>query len=155
MKHVTLLFIRQGDKILLAMKKRGFGAGKWNGVGGKVQEGETYKAACVRECEEEIGITPDHPVRVGHIRFFDPRDPSFEHDAHIFVALSYTGGEPRESDEMRPEWFGVDKIPYDDMWPVDHLWLPHLLNGELFEGTVTTTEDKVAEHHIQVLEKLD
>lgn len=154
MKHVTILFIRQGDQILLAMKKRGFGAGKWNGVGGKVQEGESYKAAAVRECAEEIGLTPHHPVRVGHIRFFDPRDPAFEHDAHIFVALSYDG-EPRESDEMRPQWFHVDEIPYDDMWPADRHWMPHLINGELFEGIITATETEVTEHHIQVLESLD
>jgi 8-oxo-dGTP diphosphatase len=154
MKHVTLLFIRQGNQILLAMKKRGHGAGKWNGVGGKVEEGESYRAAAVRECQEEIGVAPIAPLRVGHIRFFDPDDPSFEHDCYIFVALDWDG-EPRETDEMRPQWFDINKLPYQDMWPDDELWLPHLLNGELFEGTITANQTEVTEHHIQVLEKLE
>jgi 8-oxo-dGTP pyrophosphatase MutT (NUDIX family) len=54
----TLLFLITEDKILLAMKKRGFGTGKWNGVGGKIESGESLEAALVRECQEEIGVTP-------------------------------------------------------------------------------------------------
>lgn len=150
----TLLFLRQGDKILLAYKKRGFGAGKWNGIGGKVEEGESLKAAAVRECQEEIGVIPEGPIRVGRIRFFDQTDPSFESDCNIFVSLAWEG-EPRETDEMRPQWFDIKDIPYDQMWPVDKYWYPHLLNGELFQGTATGTETELAEHHIQVLEKLD
>ncbi|HET8669978.1 MAG TPA: NUDIX domain-containing protein, partial [Candidatus Saccharimonadales bacterium] len=43
---------------LLAMKKRGFGINKWNGVGGKVDEDETIEQAAIRECQEEITVTP-------------------------------------------------------------------------------------------------
>lgn len=150
-----MLFIRQGDKILLGYKKRGFGKGKWNGVGGKVEEGESLRAAVVRECEEEIGIMPHGPVRLGHIRFFNPDDATFEHDCHIFVALDWDGGEPQETEEMRPQWFDIRDIPYDKMWPDEKIWLPHLLNGEFFEGTATVTETEVTEHHIQVVEALD
>lgn len=151
--QVTTLFLRRGDQILLAYKKRGFGKDFWNGVGGKVEEGESLRAATVRECQEEIGVMPSAPVRVGHIRFFNPHDPSFEHDCHIFVALAWDG-EPRETDEMRPQWFSVKDIPYKNMWPDQELWLPYVLNGELFEGTATVTTTEVTEHHIQVLEKL-
>ena len=54
MKHVTLLFLLTDDQILLAMKKRGFGMGRWNGVGGKIEPGETIEEATARECREEI-----------------------------------------------------------------------------------------------------
>src|SRR4051812_23340605 len=59
MRNVTLCLLIKGDEVLLAMKKRGFGAGKWNGIGGKVNEGESIEAAAVREAEEEIGVKID------------------------------------------------------------------------------------------------
>ena len=47
-KDYTLLFVRKDDEILLGMKKRGFGTGKWNGFGGKIEAGETIEQAAVR-----------------------------------------------------------------------------------------------------------
>jgi len=51
-KHLTLLFLIKEDQILLAMKKRGFGMGRFNGVGGKIEPGETIEQAMIRECQE-------------------------------------------------------------------------------------------------------
>ena len=61
MKHVTLLFLIKDDsqEILLAMKKRGFGEGKFNCTGGKIEEGETIPQAAIREAKEEIGVDID------------------------------------------------------------------------------------------------
>jgi len=56
--ELTLLFLIKDDQILLAMKKRGFGAGRFNGVGGKVEPGETIEQALIRESQEEINVTP-------------------------------------------------------------------------------------------------
>ena len=50
----TVVFLIRENQVLLAMKKRGFGEGKWNGVGGKLDPGETVEQALVRECQEEI-----------------------------------------------------------------------------------------------------
>ncbi len=61
MKNTTLLFLVKKDadtitEICLAMKKRGFGTGRFNGTGGKLQEGETIEDACMRETKEEIDV---------------------------------------------------------------------------------------------------
>ncbi len=56
--ETTLLLLRKGNQILLAMKKRGFGAGKFNGVGGKLEENETLEDAMLRETKEEIDVIP-------------------------------------------------------------------------------------------------
>ena len=57
MRQCTLVFVFNPKKqILLAMKKRGFGEGKWNGAGGKVETGETIIQAASRELGEETGI---------------------------------------------------------------------------------------------------
>lgn len=57
-KVTTLLFLVRDDEILLAMKKRGFGANRYNGVGGKLDPGETVEQTLVRESEEEISVKP-------------------------------------------------------------------------------------------------
>ena len=72
MKLVTLCLLVKDDKVLLAMKKRGFGMGKWNGVGGKVEDGETIEMAAARETGEEIGVAVETAgmKNIGNITFF-------------------------------------------------------------------------------------
>ena len=151
MKHVTLLFLRRDGQILLAMKKRGFGVGKWNGAGGKVNPGESYEQAAIRECQEEVGVTPDVLRKVGELHFFDL--PDVEHYCHIYTTAEWEG-EPRESEEMRPQWFDDTSIPFDDMWPDDRLWIPLMLDDKLFKGTVTVENDTLQTHDIQEVNSL-
>jgi len=54
--QLTLCLIHQHQKVLLGMKKRGFGKGRWNGFGGKVAEGESIEEGTQREVQEECGI---------------------------------------------------------------------------------------------------
>jgi 8-oxo-dGTP pyrophosphatase MutT (NUDIX family) len=135
MKIATTFLCRDGE-ILLAMKKRGFGVGKWNGTGGKVEPSETVLAAAIRECQEEIGVTPTDPELVGRLKFLDKSEPNFCHDCRIFVASAWDG-EPVETEEMRPQWFAINQIPYKNMWSDDILWLPLLLHDKQFQGSVT------------------
>jgi len=154
MKQVTLLFLIRDNEILLAMKKRRYGAGKWNGVGGKVDPGESAKDAIIRECQEEIGVTPLNLKPVGRLKFYERDDPNFGHDCHIFIATEWQG-KPVETEEMRPQWFNIKDIPYKQMWPDDELWLPIMLEGELFEGTVTTDgNSELVSYDINVVHKL-
>ena len=73
MKTTTLCFLVKEGEVLLAMKKRGFGVGKWNGVGGKVKEGEDVFLSAVREIKEEIGVDVEPAessgCRITQIRF--------------------------------------------------------------------------------------
>ena len=48
MLETTLCLLKKDNRILLAMKKRGFGEGKYNGVGGKIENGETPEEAMIR-----------------------------------------------------------------------------------------------------------
>lgn len=150
MKHVTLVFLRRegaaGSEILLAMKKVRFGAGKWNGAGGKVEPGETYEQAAIRECQEEVGVTPRGLQKAGELHFYDL--PDVEHYCHIYTATEWDGT-PSESEEMRPQWFPLADIPYDQMWPDDRQWLPLLLAGKHFKGTVVIENDAVKQNTIQ------
>jgi 8-oxo-dGTP pyrophosphatase MutT (NUDIX family) len=127
MKELTLLFLLKDNHVLLAMKKRGFGAGRWNGVGGKIEPGETTVEAAIRECSEEIGVTPQKLIKVAHHTFTLPGNVVLP--VHTFIAHQWQG-EPTESEEMSPSWFAFNNIPYDNMWDDDRHWLPQILAGK-------------------------
>jgi ADP-ribose pyrophosphatase YjhB (NUDIX family) len=141
-RQVTLLFLRRDDEILLAMKKRGFGVGKWNGVGGKVQEGESVIAAAIREAHEEIGvrILERHLQRVANIDFTFEEKPEWSIHCHTFITHVWEG-HPIESEEMAPQWFHLEQIPFHAMWVDDAHWLPLVLAGKRLQGAFHFTND--------------
>ncbi|GIL98610.1 hypothetical protein Vretimale_3957 [Volvox reticuliferus] len=127
-----LVVINDGSRVLLGLKKRGFGAGFYNGFGGKVEPGETVQEAAQRELAEEACITAEHMKEAGVLVFiFDDQLQPWE--VHVFTANSYVG-EPAETDEMLPIWFAHAEIPYDAMWADDVTWYPYLLRQEYFRG---------------------
>lgn len=128
----NLLFLIRDGEILLAMKKRGTGMGKWNGVGGKVVDGETVEAATVRECQEEIGVTPLALEKVAELDFQIPSQ-DFHNYTHVYFCRDWKG-EPVETEEMAPTWFALGSIPYQAMWLDDQHWLPRVLQGERLRG---------------------
>ncbi|MCH7883186.1 8-oxo-dGTP diphosphatase [Patescibacteria group bacterium] len=152
-KVLTLCLIYQHPNILLGMKKRGFGEGRWNGFGGKVQEGEAIEEAAKREIQEEAGIMPHKIERVGILDFEFKGDPEIL-EVHIFRGHDFDG-EPKESDEMRPQWFHVDELPFDTMWPDDKHWFPLFLAGKKFRGKILfENSDKILNLHLSEVEKI-
>jgi 8-oxo-dGTP pyrophosphatase MutT (NUDIX family) len=154
-KTLSLLFLRRDNDILLAMKKRGFGEGRWNGVGGKVEPSETIESAMIRETKEEIGVTPITYEKVGDIRFdeFFKGEPTLMH-VHIFTATKWEG-EPAESEEMKPEWFKIDKVPYNEMWSDDPYWLPQVLEGKKISADFKLDElDAIISHTVEEVDSL-
>ncbi len=156
MRQATLCLLLKDDQILLAMKKRGFGVGRWNGVGGKVDESADKSVLdnILREAKEEIGVDLINLEKVGLFHFSFPHKPEWDQDVHVFVAREWKG-EPTETEEMKPQWFNQDKIPYDQMWEDDTLWLPRVLKGEKLEAEFVFAEgDKIISHNIKVVESI-
>ncbi len=142
---LTLALVREDGRILLGRKKRGFGVGKWNGFGGKVEAGESLEDAARRELHEEAGIEVDEMLSVGRLSFtFETDDP--ELDVHVFEGRSVSG-DPRESDEMAPAWFSESDIPFDEMWADDRHWLPLVLAGKRFAGSFHFADHETILHH--------
>ncbi len=131
-KIQTLCLIYKHPQILLGMKKRGFGVGKWNGYGGKPQGDETVEEAIKRELTEEAGINVLDIDKVGLMEFYYGDDEDYL-EVHIFKSYDFEG-EIVESEEMKPEWFHIDDLPFDSMWPDDRHWMPLFLAGKRFKG---------------------
>ena len=129
--RATLCFVVHDGKILLILKKRGLGAGKVNGPGGRIEQGETAEAAAIRETREELDVTPANLSQRGELSF-QFADGYSLHCA-VFMASEFSGVAV-ETDEAVPLWTAVSEIPYDSMWEDDRHWLPGMLEGKCFRG---------------------
>lgn len=152
MKRIlTLCIIYQNEKVLLGMKKRGFGVGKWNGFGGHIEDDETIEKAAMREVFEEAGLKVKSLEKMGVITFeFQDGHQSFE--VHIFRSKDFEG-EITESGEMKPEWFNADNLPLDNMWTADAYWLPIMLKGKKFKGEFIYDRPSTADHSSRIIKE--
>ncbi len=151
-KILTLCLIVKDTRILLGMKKRGFGEGRWNGFGGKLEQGETIDAAARREVQEESGITVTTMNEVGVLDFEFQSDPTKLMEVHVFKVTEFSG-EAIETEEMKPQWFEKNEIPYSQMWSDDEHWLPLLLAGKKFKGTFLFDRPSDATYSAKIISK--
>jgi 8-oxo-dGTP diphosphatase len=143
--HCTLVFVLRGDEVLLIRKKRGLGAGKINGPGGRLEPGETPLECAIREVQEELCITPTDVEARGELAF--QFTDGYSLNAHVFIAHGYEG-EPAETDEAAPLWTPISSMPYSEMWADDELWFPLLLAGTPFRGRFLFDGDQMLTQEI-------
>lgn len=145
-ERATLCFVIRGGKILLILKKRGLGAGKINGPGGRIEPGESAHAAAIRETQEELGVTPLGVEQRGelHFHFTD----GYALHCTVFVATDCLG-EAVETDEAVPRWTPLASIPYHDMWADDIHWLPGVIAGKSFRAYFHFDGDKMLTNDVK------
>lgn len=145
-ERATLLFVIRGGQILLIRKKRGLGAGKINGPGGRLEPGETPLEAAVRETREELGIEAVSPALRGelHFQFVD----GYSLHCSVFTAPDCEG-EAIETPEAIPLWTPLEAIPYHEMWEDDARWLPGMLAGRSFRGYFQFEHEKMLSHDVK------
>ncbi|MBS0658745.1 MAG: 8-oxo-dGTP diphosphatase [Verrucomicrobia bacterium] len=150
--RASLCYIVEHGRMLLIRKKRGIGAGKINGPGGKVDPGETMAESAVRETREETGLTPQGLELRGMLHFdFEGGKPL---ECGVYLASGCTG-ELTETPEAVPFWAPVDALPYDEMWADDREWMPLLLAGKKFRASARIgAQDSVHETHVEVVDEV-
>jgi 8-oxo-dGTP diphosphatase len=147
----VLMFIQRGGtgtdgEVLLIEKKRGLGAGKINGPGGKLENGESFEEAAIRECQEEVGLTPIDPRLMGRL-YFTFAD-GYRMYGEVFWAWKHSGTEV-ETDEAKPFWCAPADMPYARMWADDRLWMPQVLLGHRFSAYFFFDGDALLHAQIQ------
>lgn len=146
--RATLVFVLEGDQILLIEKKRGLGRGKVNGPGGKVDPGETIEECAVRECREELGVEVRNLEHLGEHRFQFTNGYSIH--CWVYRTRDYTGP-AIETPEAKPLWTSVDDIPFERMWEDDHIWLPMIIRGEAFTANWIFDDDHMLDYELTKL----
>ncbi len=130
-ERAALCFIIKDGRILLIHKKRGLGAGKVNGPGGRLEKGESAHDAAARETREEVGLTPTGLQAMGELwfQFVD----GYALHCTVFTAEGADGA-LIETAEAKPFWAALDAIPFDEMWTDDRHWIPWMLERRKFRG---------------------
>ena len=139
LRQATLCFLIKEKEILLARKKRGFAEGKINGVGGKVDDGESVEETARRETFEEIGVKVNSLKKVAVLDFYFTHNAGWNQQVIVFEVREWKG-EPKESEEMEPFWFAFEDIPYGEMWGDDIHWLPRVLEGKKIKASFLFNE---------------
>ena len=158
MGPTTLLFLikkTEGavSEVCLAMKKRSFGKGRWNGTGGKVLPDETIEQEIKGEALEEVGVLVKDFTKVAELDFKFPHKEEWNQLAHVYFCHDWDK-EPVESEEMSPKWFAAHALPFAEMWPDDIFWLPKVLAGSRVRGQFTFAPDEsVLEHTLEEVEE--
>lgn len=145
--EVCVVYLLRTDErgvrqVLLGRKKFGLGQGNFVGLGGKLEPGETPTDAAVREVAEESGVLvrPADLQPRGRLSYHFPHRESWSQASHVFVCERWER-HPSESDELNPEWFDLDAVPYAEMWDDARFWLPAVLAGGGVERSFTFGED--------------
>ena len=131
----TLCYVKHNGKTLMVhrnKKPNDIHAGKWNGLGGKFEAGETPEMCIEREVQEEAGLHIRNPHLHGLLTF-----PNFKgNDWYVFVFTTHEfDGELLESSpEGGLEWIDDDKLTSLNLWESDHIFLPWIEDGKFFSA---------------------
>ncbi len=121
--------VNEKGQVLLQFKKRGFGQGKWNGPGGKVELGETPEESVKREVKEETGVVIKNLEKLGELEFIFNEKEEWNNYCYVFVCDEFEG-ELRDKGEGKLQWFNQEELPFAKMWADDKHWLPDVLRGK-------------------------
>ena len=115
----------------------------------KVEVWETFIQAARRELEEEtaIKLKEEDLKRKWIFHFYFMNKPEWDMNVTLFITENYIWSY-EETEEMKPEWFNIEEIPYDKMWDDDKIWLPRIIDwAEEIEYNFSFDSDwKIAEY---------
>ena len=149
MKIGTLCYITDGEKTLMlhrVKKENDMHEGKWNGLGGKLEAGESPEECVIREVYEESGLTIKNPKLKGIITFpkFDEIDDWL---VFVYTANSFKGN-TIDSDEGVLEWIDNSKLLDLNLWEGDKIYMKWLDKGELFSAKFIYKKRKLVDYEV-------
>ena len=147
MKLATLCYLRRDHHTLMVhriKKAHDIHEGKWNGLGGKLEPGETPEECAIREIYEESGLHVQDPRLKGILTF-----PLFAHNedwyAFVFVATQFDG-ELIDSPEGQLRWVPDEELLALNLWEGDRVFLPWLDKPGIFSGKFSYVNGQLLSH---------
>ena len=145
----TLCYVKRGGRTLMLhriKKKNDIHAGKWNGLGGKFEPGETPEECARREILEESGLVVEHLELKGLLTFplFRPGEDWY---AFVFVVTEFSGS-LIDSAEGRLAWIPDDEVPKLPLWEGDRIFLPWLEEDRFFSGRFEYIDKRLVSHSV-------
>ena len=128
-------------------KPNDYHEGKWNGLGGKVDSGESPDECAIREIKEESGLDVYDPKFHGIITF-----PNFDqkNDWLVFIySFKNFSGEIIDSPEGQLEWINDNKLLDLNLWEGDKIFLPWLTQNKFFEAKFNYDNGKLVSHTVK------
>jgi len=147
MKLATLCYVKRDGKTLMlhrTKKENDIHEGKWNGLGGKFEQGESPEECAIRELREESGLVVRNPKLAGVLTF-----PKFARgeDWYVFVFIvTDFSGELIDSPEGDLEWIDDGEIMNLNLWEGDSLFIQWMLEGKFFSGKFEYADGRLASH---------
>ncbi len=149
MKLATLCYVKKDGKTLMlhrVKKENDIHEGKWNGLGGKFEQGETPEQCAIRELYEEAGITVRNPELKGVLTF--PKFAKGE-DWYVFVfVVRDFSGDLIVSNEGNLEWIDDPKIFDLNLWEGDEIFLKWMEEGKFFSGLFEYENGRLTNHSV-------
>ena len=140
----------RNNRLLLKHATRGISKGKWNGPGGRIEDGETPEQSCIREVEEETGLTVRNLFYHGTLNFYNNGESEVGFAVHLFSTKEYSGT-LKQSEEGEVKWFSIRELPLEKMWQDDKYWIEHLLQRKRFDADFYFDKDNknIISHEIR------
>jgi 8-oxo-dGTP diphosphatase len=150
MKLCTLCYIQKDNQTLLLHRNRKDSdthKGKWNGLGGKLEAGESPEEGVVREVFEESGLTITSPLLIGVMTWplFDGVEDWY---AFVYTANNFEGTLRDECAEGTLHWIANELLLERPMWEGDYLFLTWLLQRRFFSGKFVYKDGELVEHSV-------
>ena len=146
MKLATLAYIKNDGYTLMLHKAKGYQEGKWNGLGGKFEAGESPEDCMKREVLEESGLNVQEAILKGFITFpdFDGQDDWY---CFVFVVTKFSG-ELKASNEGQLHWIADDQVANLNLWPGDRIFLPWINQDRFFSAKFNYENGEFKDHQV-------
>jgi len=144
----TLCYLKRDGYTLMVYRIRKVNdihEGKWNGLGGKFEAGETPEECVLREIFEESGLSIQNPKLCGLLMF--PKFKGNDWYVFVFTANDFTG-ELIDSPEGKLAWIPDEKIHGLNLWESDHIFMPWIREGKFFSAKFEYEEDKMRRYDV-------
>lgn len=145
----TLCYVKHNGKTLMVHRNKKPGdihAGKWNGLGGKFEEGESPEGCVIREVQEESGLVIQNPRLHGLLVFTNFKGTDWY--VFVFTATDFSGELTASSPEGRLEWVDDDNLTSLNLWESDRIFLPWIEAGKFFSAKFEYEGDKMLGHAV-------